>query len=79
MVVTLRDYLTGRADRSLTDLFAFSTEPPRISKAGWFTRAHRKVSAQVGSVSVGSWSNCGACHREAAQGDYARGNIHVPR
>lgn len=57
--------------------------PLRITETAWFRREHRNghdgLSASVWkSPAVGSPANCGACHRQAADGDYGEGHIRLP-
>lgn len=58
--------------------------PPqdRITQTAWFVREHRasEIPAQVWKrASVGSASNCAACHTRADQGDFDENNIRIPR
>ena len=60
-----------------------SEEPPqdRITKSAWFLREHnaREVSPAVWKrASVGSASNCAACHTHAAQGSFSERDIKIP-
>jgi mono/diheme cytochrome c family protein len=59
-------------------------EPPqdRITRSAWFLRKHneREVSPEVWKrASVGSASNCVACHGNAAQGSFSERDIKIPR
>lgn len=61
-----------------------SEMPPddRITKSAWFIRKHneREVSPAVWKrASVGSASNCIACHTNAAQGSYSEREIKIPK
>ncbi len=61
-----------------------SEEPPqdRITLTAWFTRKHnaREVAPDVWKrVSVGSASNCVACHANAAQGNFNERDIKIPK
>lgn len=61
-----------------------SEEPPqdRITKSAWFLRKHREgeVPANVWSrPAVGSPANCGACHTNAAQGNFNEREVRIPR
>lgn len=56
--------------------------PPqdRISRTRWFLHEHDEVGADVWKrASVKSASNCGACHRNAAQGSYDEDSVRIPR
>ncbi len=59
-------------------------QPPqdRITKSGWFLRQHNAREVQPATwtlASVGSPSNCAACHRNAAKGSFSERDIKVPR
>ncbi len=61
-----------------------SEMPPedRITKSAWFIRKHneREVSPAVWKrASVGSASNCIACHTNAAQGSFSEREIKIPK
>lgn len=54
----------------------------RITQTAWFVREHRasEIPAQVWKrASIGSASNCAACHTRADQGDFNEDNIRIPR
>lgn len=56
--------------------------PPedRISKAPWFLREHREVSAATWQrKAIGSPSNCAACHRGATQGRFSEHELRIPQ
>lgn len=51
----------------------------RISDAPWFRREHHEVAAATWkSAAVKSAANCGACHRQAEQGDFGERSLRVP-
>lgn len=57
-------------------------EPPRdrISLSDWFIRQHDEVPAAVWKrSSVGSASNCAACHAKATQGDFNEHQVRIPK
>lgn len=61
-----------------------SEMPPedRITKSAWFIRKHneREVSPAVWKrASIGSASNCVACHTNAAQGSFSERDIKIPK
>jgi len=61
-----------------------SEEPPqdRITKSAWFLQKHRagEVPPEVWKrASVGSAANCGACHGNAAQGNFSERDIRIPK
>lgn len=56
----------------------------RLTETAWFRREHRDghdgLAPQVWkSAAVGKAANCGACHRQAAEGDYSERGIRIPR
>ena len=54
----------------------------RITQADWFVREHnsREIPASVWKrPSVGSASNCTACHAKAAQGDFNEDQVRIPK
>ena len=56
--------------------------PPqdRISRAAWFVRQHDEVSpATWKRASIGSPSNCSACHAEAAKGRFNEHEVRIPK
>lgn len=60
-----------------------SEAPPqdRITQSAWFLRKHRanEVPSEVWKrASVGSPSNCTACHTHAAQGSFSERDIKIP-
>jgi hypothetical protein len=59
-------------------------EPPqdRISQSAWFLRKHRdgEVPPNVWKrASVGSPSNCGACHSGADKGNFDENQVRIPK
>ena len=59
-------------------------EPPqdRITTSAWFLRKHneREVPPAVWKrASVGSASNCAACHTQAASGSFSEREIKIPK
>jgi hypothetical protein len=61
-----------------------SEEPPenRITKSAWFVRKHREgeVPANVWKrASVGSPSNCTACHANADKGNFNEHEVRIPK
>ena len=61
-----------------------SEEPPqdRVSRSAWFLRKHRdgEVPANVWKrASVGSPSNCAACHAGAAKGNFNEDEVRIPK
>ncbi len=61
-----------------------SEDPPqdRITKSAWFLRQHRSGEVPAGvwkRASVGSPSNCSACHANAAKGNFNEDDVRIPR
>ena len=60
----------------------FSESPPdnRITKSAWFVRQHDEVRASVYKrISVGSVSNCAACHPGAVEGNFDEDAVRIPK
>ena len=56
-----------------------SGTPLRITEVPYIKEKHRKVSATVlNRPSIGSLSNCSACHRRAQEGDYDDDYVVIP-
>jgi hypothetical protein len=56
--------------------------PPedRISRTAWFERKHRRIdTATWRRPAIKSASNCSACHRNAAAGDFEEDAVVIPR
>lgn len=59
---------------------AANTTPERITDVPWIQKEHRKLDRNVFKrPSIGSFSNCGACHKTAAEGDFEEDNVSVPK
>ena len=51
----------------------------RITKTSWFIRKHDEVRADVWKrAGIKSPANCGACHSDAANGNFSEKNIKIP-
>lgn len=51
----------------------------RITKTSWFIRKHDEVRADVWKrPSIKSAANCGACHLDAAKGQFSENSIKIP-
>jgi len=62
--------------------FVGADPPPedRITRSSWFVREHREVPAPVWKhAAVGTKANCGACHRNAARGQFDEESVTIPR
>lgn len=54
--------------------------PLRITEVDYIKKEHRKIKPKVFErEAVGSFSNCGACHRTADKGDFEEDNIKIPK
>lgn len=66
-------YLEAGAGRSRAE-----SPTLRISEMAWFRKEHREVSAATWkSPAVKSAANCGACHRQAEQGEFSERSLVV--
>ena len=54
--------------------------PLRISETRYFQRKHHEIPPRMvkGNPEVNAWSNCAACHRNAAAGSYNEHEINIP-
>ena len=54
--------------------------PKRITDISYIRRKHHEIPAEVFKLeSVGSFSNCNACHSTAEEGIYEEDNVSIPR
>lgn len=54
--------------------------PSSITETPYISREHRKIKVDVfKKAAVGSRSNCGACHPQAAQGDFEEDAVSIPK
>ncbi len=72
---------TTGAKRSRKILKSLDGETPlRITEVKYIKRKHREIKAKVYKrESIGSFSNCSACHRTAAKGNFEEDNVKIPR
>lgn len=57
-----------------------NSSPLRISETRYFTSKHDEISPLTFKrKSIGSASNCVACHRQAEKGDFSESLVRVPR
>jgi mono/diheme cytochrome c family protein len=78
---TLSAYLAANAG-SFKKVARDPAPPPedRISRAAWFVREHRELSAATWQrKAIGGAANCAACHSNAAQGGFSEREIQIPR
>jgi hypothetical protein len=83
---TILDYLSANgADRSSAKRAVKMMQslggdvPSRITDIPYIKRKHRKISSNVlKRDSIGSLSNCAACHKTAEEGIYDDDNVSIP-
>jgi nitrate/TMAO reductase-like tetraheme cytochrome c subunit len=83
----IRKYLTkNSADRSGTETAGKilrnpgGSTPTRITEVAYIRKKHREIASEVFKrKSVGSFSNCLACHKGAEQGDFDDDQAAIPR
>ena len=52
----------------------------RITEVRYIKKEHHEIKASVYKrESIGSFSNCSACHRTAAKGSFEEDNVKIPR
>ncbi len=76
----IKNWLSIHADKSSQA----KAEPPkdRITLSQWFLRKHssKEIAPAVWKrVSIGSPSNCNACHANAALGDFEEDMVRIPK
>lgn len=80
--VAITDFLARNSGGRKTGKTADANGTPllRISETARFERKHREVSADVWKrASIKSPANCGACHTQAAAGNYSERSIRIPK
>lgn len=56
-----------------------SETPERITELAYIKKEHRKIKPDVFKrPSIGTHSNCGACHPKGAQGDFEEDSVVIP-
>ena len=56
-----------------------SETPERITDLAYIKKEHRKIKSDVFKrPSIGTHSNCGACHPKGAQGDFEEDSVVIP-
>lgn len=59
---------------------AGSSTPERITEIEWIKKEHRKITPEIFKrASIGSFSNCGACHQGGAKGDFEEDSVRIPK
>ena len=83
----IQDYLLSNsadvssAKRSIKIMGSLRGQSPiRITEVPYIRKKHHDISASVfGRKSIGSFSNCVACHKTASQGIYDDDNVVIPK
>jgi hypothetical protein len=69
-----------RAGRKIANAIAAAEAPLRITETRWFRHKHDEIAPAVWRrAAVASPANCGACHKNAAEGDYSERRVAIPR
>lgn len=69
-----------RRTRRIAQSMVGAQAPLRITRTPYFLHQHDEISAAVWKrKSIGTPANCGACHPDAAQGDFAEHAVRIPR
>jgi nitrate/TMAO reductase-like tetraheme cytochrome c subunit len=69
-----------QANAATSRKFAAAAPDNRITSGAWFAREHREVGNDAWlRASIKSRANCGACHLQAARGDFNEDNVRIPR
>ena len=74
------DKQTNRRSSRINQSIPVSSTPMRISETRYFTSKHDEISPNTFKrKSVGSASNCIACHKGAEKGDFSESQVKIPR
>ncbi len=74
------DKQNNRRSNRINQSIPADATPIRISETRYFTSKHDEVSANTFKrKSIGSPSNCIACHKGAEKGDFSESQVRVPR
>lgn len=80
LVENSADKQTNRRSSRINQSIAANASPIRISETRYFTAKHDEISANTFKrKSVGSASNCIACHKGAEKGDFSESQVKIPR
>lgn len=73
-----RQRRNGISNKIMSSLGALS--PTRVTDVPYIVRKHRKIRRSVfDRPSVGTFSNCGACHLTGHEGDFEEDNVKIPQ
>jgi len=74
------DKQENRRSRRIAQSIPANIVPLRITETDYFIARHDEVSAATFKrKSIGSASNCIACHKNAEKGDFSESQIRIPR
>lgn len=74
------DKMNDRRSRRINQSITPGEEPLRFTETEYFDARHDDISAATYKrKSIGSPSNCVACHPKAEQGDYSENKVKIPR
>jgi Dihaem cytochrome c len=74
------DKLGSRRSSRFNQSIPANATPLRISETRYFTSKHDEISAStIKRKSIGSASNCVACHKSAEKGDFSESQVKIPR
>jgi hypothetical protein len=84
---TILDYLTANgaerssAKRAVKIMQSLGTDvPSRVTDIPYIKRKHRKIASSIiNRESIGSLSNCAACHKTAEEGVYDDDHVTIPK
>lgn len=77
---TISEFLARNAGSDRYHALSGSEPPLRITETAWFRHEHDEIPPNVWKrKSVGSPSNCTACHADAAQGRFNEHTVRIPR
>ena len=74
------DKSDNRRSNRINQSIPANATPLRITETRYFTSKHDEVSsATFKRKSIGSASNCVACHQGAEKGDFSESQVKIPR
>jgi hypothetical protein len=74
------DKQSNRRSKRIIQSIPTSATPLRITETRYFTSRHDELSAATFKrKSIGSASNCVACHKNAEKGDFSESQVKIPR
>jgi hypothetical protein len=80
LIANSADKQDNRRSRRILQSIAAGETPLRISETSYFQAKHDEIPPTTFKrKSVGSQSNCVACHQGAEQGDFSESRVKIPR